>query len=471
MSAQTGVLKAGAGGVPLTAKRESLTADAFRRLVRNRAAVMGGVIVLLLVLVAIFADFIAPKPFEVQILIDNNKVPQWLVSIFPTMTPYAKLTSDYLLGADYVGRDLFSRLVYGSRVSLSVAFIGPIISLLIGVVYGSVSGFFGGRTDNLMMRVVDVLYAFPTLLFVILLMAFFRSTFSQPDPGSFAYGLSQLDARMGGLLFIFMGIGFTAWETMARLTRGQVLSVREKEFVEAARTVGAGNGRIMFRHILPNIVGPLVVYETLAIPTYITRGVPVVHRAGVNLHAVLGIDDFRWWTRRSTYPNQRFFRRWRWPSPCSPSTSSATGCATRSTRACEAPSSRVRIRWLTHAPTRGRVYNLGRRVREGRRRLSARCVSRQYGSNGSGSRFSLRRGRVGADPGGDDRAGLCRSRPPSGRRSSPGAAGRWTGDLSLLVRLVSRVHGRRADAGVDQYLGPGRSELLAVQVSWTQSST
>ena len=270
MSAQTGVLKAGAGGVPLTAKRESLTADAFRRLIRNRAAVMGGVIVLLLALIAIFADFIAPKPFEVQVLIDNNKVPDWLVSVFPTMEPYAKHTSDYLLGADYVGRDLFSRLVYGSRVSLSVAFIGPIISLLIGVVYGSVSGYFGGRTDNLMMRVVDVLYAFPTLLFVILLMAFFRSTFSQPEPGSFAYGLSQLDARMGGLLFIFMGIGFTAWETMARLTRGQVLSVREKEFVEAARTVGAGSGRIMFRHILPNIVGPLVVYETLAIPTYIT---------------------------------------------------------------------------------------------------------------------------------------------------------------------------------------------------------
>jgi oligopeptide transport system permease protein len=270
MSAQTGVLKAGAGGMPLTMKRESLTADAFRRLIRNRAAVVGGLIVLLLALIAIFAGQIAPKSYEVQVLIDNNKVPAWMVSLFSSMAPYAKTTTDYLLGADYVGRDLFSRLVYGSRVSLSVAFIGPIISLLIGVVYGSISGFFGGRADNLMMRIVDVLYAFPTLLFVILLMAFFRSTFAKPDPGSFAYGLSQLDARMGGMLFIFMGIGFTAWETMARLTRGQVLSVREKEFVEAARTVGAGNGRIMFRHILPNIVGPLVVFESLSIPTYIT---------------------------------------------------------------------------------------------------------------------------------------------------------------------------------------------------------
>jgi len=270
MSAQTGVLKAGAGGVPLTAKRESLTADAFRRLIRNRAAVVGGVTVVLLALTAIFAGVIAPKSYEATVLVDNNKVPQWIVSVFPTMAPYAKISSNYTLGADYVGRDLLSRLLYGSRVSLSVAFVGPIISLIIGIIYGSMSGYFGGRIDNLMMRIVDVLYAFPTLLFVILLMAFFRSTFAKPDPGSIAYGLSQLDARMGGLLFIFMGIGFTAWETMARLTRGQVLSVREKEFVEAARTVGAGDIRIMFRHILPNIVGPLVVYETLAIPGYIT---------------------------------------------------------------------------------------------------------------------------------------------------------------------------------------------------------
>jgi oligopeptide transport system permease protein len=182
MSAQTGVLKAGAGGAPLTTKRESLTADAFRRLIRNRAAVLGGVIVLLLALIAIFAGQIAPKTFEVQVLVDNNKVPEWMLSVFPTMKPYAKLTSDYLLGADYVGRDLFSRLIYGARVSLSVAFVGPIISLVIGIIYGCISGYFGGRTDNLMMRIVDVLYAFPFLLFVILLMAFFRSTFHSPTP-------------------------------------------------------------------------------------------------------------------------------------------------------------------------------------------------------------------------------------------------------------------------------------------------
>jgi oligopeptide transport system permease protein len=264
------MLRVGAGGQPLTRKRESLWADAWRRLLRNRAAVMGGVIVILLVLTALLAPFIAPKPFAEQVLIDNNKVPTWVLAIFSNMKGYAKISNDYLLGADYVGRDLFSRIVYGTRVSLSVALIGPIISLLIGVAFGSISGYFGGRVDNIMMRLVDVLYAFPTLLFIILLMAFFRSTFAKPDPGSPAYAISQLDTRMGGLLFIFMGIGLTAWETMARLTRAQVLSVREKEYIEAAHTIGAGHLRIMFRHILPNIVGPLIVNETLTIPAYIS---------------------------------------------------------------------------------------------------------------------------------------------------------------------------------------------------------
>ncbi|NPV78241.1 MAG: ABC transporter permease [Anaerolineae bacterium] len=259
-----------AGGQPLTQKGESLWKDALRRLIRNRAAVIGGIMILILYFFAIFAGVLAPYSYEKQTLTDQNKVPQWLINVFPTMKPYAQVSENYLMGADYVGRDLFSRIVYGARVSLTVALIGPFISLLIGVTYGSISGFFGGRVDNIMMRLVDVLYAFPSLLFIILLMAFFRSTFSKPDPGTFSYALSQADARLGGMLFIFIGIGLTAWETMARLTRGQVLSVREKEFIEAARTIGATNWRIMFRHILPNIVGPLVVAETLAIPGYIS---------------------------------------------------------------------------------------------------------------------------------------------------------------------------------------------------------
>ncbi len=262
--------KALAGGMPLTQRRENLWVDAFRRLIRNRAAVIGGSIVIVLIIMAVFAPQIAPRSYEKQVLTDQNTVPAWLLSVFPTMKPYARISNEYIFGADYVGRDLFSRIVYGARVSLTVAFIGPLISLLIGTIYGSISGYFGGRIDNVMMRIVDVLYAFPGLLFIILLLAFFRSTLTKLQPGTFAYSVSQLDARLGGMLFIFVGIGLTAWETMARLTRGQVLSVREKEFVEAARTIGASNLRIMFRHILPNIIGPLVVAETLAIPGYIS---------------------------------------------------------------------------------------------------------------------------------------------------------------------------------------------------------
>jgi len=270
LTANTATIRSGTTGGTLVRKSESLWVDAWRRLIRNRAAVVGGIIVLALMLTAIFAPVIAPRTFAEQVLVDNNKVPGWLLKIFPSMRAYANTTTAYPLGADYVGRDLFSRIVFGARVSLTVAFIGPLISLLIGVTFGSISGFLGGRTDNVMMRIVDVLYAFPSLLFIILLMAFFRGTFAKPDPGSLAYGISQLDARMGGMLFIFIGIGLTAWETMARLTRGQVLSVREKEFIEAARTIGSSNVRIMFRHILPNILGPLVVAETLAIPGYIS---------------------------------------------------------------------------------------------------------------------------------------------------------------------------------------------------------
>lgn len=272
MTAQTNPtgITAPTGGLPLVRKRESLLQDAVRRLIRNRAAVIGALIILILILTALFADFIAPIPYDKQVLSDQNKIPAYLGQVFPSMQPYMKVSENYPLGADSLGRDLFSRLVYGARISLSIAFIGPLISLIIGVVYGSISGYFGGRVDNIMMRIVDVLYAFPGLLFIILLMAFFRSTSARPEPGTFSYILSSLDARFGGMLFIVIGIGLTAWQTMARMTRGQVLAVREKEFIEAARTLGASDLRIMFRHVLPNIIGPLVVMETLAIPGYIS---------------------------------------------------------------------------------------------------------------------------------------------------------------------------------------------------------
>jgi oligopeptide transport system permease protein len=251
-------------------KQASLWADALYRLLRNRAAVMGGLIAISLVLVAIFAPWIAPRDYATQVLADNNRMPSWLLNLFPSAKGYVQISEGYLLGADYVGRDLFSRIIYGTRVSLSVAFMGPLIALLVGTVYGTISGFFGGRVDNLMMRFVDIMYAFPTLLLIILLMAVFRSTTQATVPGTLRYTLTSIDARVGGMFFIYIGIGLTAWMGMARLARGQILSLREKEFIEAARTIGAGNVRIMVRHILPNILGPLIVAETLAIPTYIS---------------------------------------------------------------------------------------------------------------------------------------------------------------------------------------------------------
>jgi len=162
-----------------------------------------------------------------------------------------------------------SRIVYGARISLAVGFMGPVISMGIGLVVGLVAGFQGGRTDNILMRIVDVMYAFPTMLLIILLMAVFRAGVGSPKGGVVIGTLSRLDRAMGGLLFIFIGIGLTAWMGAARLVRGQVLSVRESEYVLAARVIGAPTWRIVLRHILPNVIGPLIITETLAIPNYI----------------------------------------------------------------------------------------------------------------------------------------------------------------------------------------------------------
>ncbi len=258
------------GNVAAPVRRETgLWADAFSRLIRNRAAVLGGIIIIALILIAVFANVIAPQTYYEQDLQANNRVPSWMVILFPTTKNYARLSDNYFLGADYVGRDIFSRIIYGTRISLGVAFIGPLISLLVGVFYGSISGYAGGKVDNYMMRFVDVMYAFPDLLLIILMMAFFRSTTQAPDPGSLRATLGALDAAFGGMFFIFVGIGIVAWVGMARLTRGQILSVKEQQYIEAARTMGASPIRIMFRHILPNILGPIIVAETLAIPRYI----------------------------------------------------------------------------------------------------------------------------------------------------------------------------------------------------------
>ncbi len=183
---------------------------------------------------------------------------------------YVEVSNRYPIGADFLGRDLLTRIIYGARVSLSVAFIGPAVALLIGLSVGLTSGYSGGWVDNLIMRFVDIMYAFPTILLIILLMAFFRSSFTETEAGTLAYYISEADKSLGGMLFIFIGIGATAWMSLSRLTRGQVLSVREMEYVEAARSIGTPRLLIIRQHILPNILGPIIVAETLTIPTYIS---------------------------------------------------------------------------------------------------------------------------------------------------------------------------------------------------------
>ncbi|MDX2161141.1 MAG: ABC transporter permease [bacterium] len=252
-----------------------LWADAWRRLRRNKLALLGGTIILVFVLMAIFAPLIAPYPFDIGIFSEDDTAPTWVTQLFPNMVPveqggYITVNENYFLGTDGLGRDLWSRILIGSQVSLMVAFIGPLVSLIVGTLVGLVAGYAGGWVDNLLMRIVDIMYAFPTLLFVILLLAFFRSSVAQPEPGTFSAAIADVDRRTGGMFFVFVGIGITSWMGLARLVRGQILSVREKEYIEAARAMGVGRRGIMFRHMLPNILGPIIVAETLTIPTYIS---------------------------------------------------------------------------------------------------------------------------------------------------------------------------------------------------------
>ncbi len=257
-------------------KGQSLMTDAFRRLRRNRPAVIGGILIILAIIMAIFAAQIAPYSYQDTDLANNNAAPEWITNLFPSMIPkdqpngYITINNKYAIGADNLGRDLLSRIIYGTRISLAVAFIGPLVSIIVGLIVGMIAGYVGGRTDNILMRIVDLMYAFPTLLLIILLMTFFRTSFASPAKGTLSYALGQIDASTGGMLFIFVGIGITSWMQMARLVRGQVLSVREKEYIEAARAIGTPNRRIMFQHILPNILGPLIIAETLTIPAYIS---------------------------------------------------------------------------------------------------------------------------------------------------------------------------------------------------------
>ena len=206
----------------------SLWEDAWRRLLANKAAVAGGIILLVLIFLAIFAPWIAPHSYAYQNLELGAQPP----------------SGDFLLGTDTLGRDLFSRILYGARVSLLVGFVATGVALVIGVSWGIIAGYFGGRVDSVMMRIVDVLYGLPFIIFIILLMVIFGRN----------------------IWLLFGAIGAVEWLTMARIVRGQVLTIKNQEYVLAAQAMGVTNMQMFRKHIFPNILGPIAVYATLTIP-------------------------------------------------------------------------------------------------------------------------------------------------------------------------------------------------------------
>ncbi len=247
------VAEAARGWAIPAARERNPWIDALSELARNRLSLIGGSFIVLLLLLSIFADRIAPFGFADTHFQDN----------------YAAPSATYWLGADNLGRDVLSRTIYGTRVSLAVAFVAGLVSLVIGLVYGLVSGYAGGKVDDLMMRVVDFIYGIPIVIVVILMQVYFKALARHGQGEGWVASLIALNDAFGGLFFVFVAIGALNWIGMARVARAMVLSYKEKEFVEAARSIGTSTSRILFRHLLPNIVGPCIVRETLQIPGYI----------------------------------------------------------------------------------------------------------------------------------------------------------------------------------------------------------
>ena len=251
-------------------KERSLWAKSFSRLLRNKVAVVSGIFIIVLVLVAVFADYLTPYTFAEQDLLSNNALPEWMMFLLPEGGEnYARINNAYPLAADSLGRDIWTRTIFGARISLIIAFAAATVDLVVGIVIGMISGYAGGRTDSIIMRVVDFLYAFPFLIAVILLQTYFKAIGRRGGEGGIGSLIINLNNQMGGLLFLFIAIGLLNWLQMARLARGQVLATKKMEYVEAARALGANDTRILVKHLFPNILGPLIVAETMAIPVYI----------------------------------------------------------------------------------------------------------------------------------------------------------------------------------------------------------
>lgn len=218
-------------GLAQVEKGRSLWQDAFARLKKNKLALTGLVVLILMVVLALLTPWIAPYSYEEQDLSLGATPPSW----------------EHWMGTDIFGRDQLTRVLYGSRISLMVGFIATSVALCIGVAWGTIAGYVGGRLDAAMMRFVDVLYALPFTIFIILLTVVFGRS----------------------MLLLFLAIGAVEWLTMARIVRGQVMAIKHQEFIEAAVAMGMSRGRIMLRHVAPNILGPIIIYTTLTIPSVI----------------------------------------------------------------------------------------------------------------------------------------------------------------------------------------------------------
>ena len=233
----------------------SLSQIAWRRLKRDRVALAGATVIILLVLVAILAPLITkllgspPDEFHQDLIDASTQQPKGT---------FGGMSRDHLLGIEPLnGRDILSRIVYGARISLLIAFAATLLSVSIGVTLGVIAGYFGGWADAIISRAMDAFLAFPLLVFAIALVGVIPES---------AFGLSGLTLRVVMLIFV---IGFFAWPYIGRIVRGQALSLREREFIDAARSIGARGPRIVFKEMLPNLVAPILIYATLLIPTNI----------------------------------------------------------------------------------------------------------------------------------------------------------------------------------------------------------
>jgi oligopeptide transport system permease protein len=254
-------------------RRPSGALTSFRR---NLAAMLAMVFILLVAALAVGADWLTPYDPTI-----SHNAARGL----PPMTVYEPSDFDlnrchwletpleplgcrrFLLGSGISGADIFSQTVYGGRTSILVALVASLTSLTIGIAYGTVAGFTGGTTDELMMRLVDFLYALPVFMVALGIQSFFQFSFMAQE--GWLKVMTEWNNRLGGLLFLFIAIGAVNWVAMARMSRALVHAAKRTEYVESARAVGASDGRILMRHLLPNVIGPLVIVETLAIPGYI----------------------------------------------------------------------------------------------------------------------------------------------------------------------------------------------------------